>query len=521
MGALGLLVGVQGCAGPGPKMFPAAPKRVQTLGDGGLERWYDTTGDGRANYVELLSVEGVVESLGWDTTGDGLADDRVVLAEIPEEQIRHLVIILDSIPHFLVEQMWQHGRLRFGHPPGRVVCPFPVMTDLSLSEFFRVSPCPGVEAAYYDGSRLSRPYRVYLRSDNVKWAECVDYRMNHLAHAFAYSPNPSRIFRWLNHELGRIQHIFMAGNQKTTIGYVVGTSATGTRMGRNGLTASLIQVDRMGQAVLHDTRGRARITMFSDHGLNLSPSQRIELPELLARFGYRVRDNLLGPNDVVVPEFGLVTTAAIHTQTPASVAADVHGIEGIAFSCYLDDNDEVVVLSPSGRARIARSPQGRLRYRTEWGDPLELLPVIERLDRAGSADSEGYIDDQVLFEATQDHHYPDGVYRLWRAFHGLVENQPQVLLSIEDGWHCGSKGMSGMVDMAATHGNLDMLGSIGFIATMMGRSPPITRMEDLRHVLEQMGVPFDNTDCIAARTGMTAVRRSEQQIVKVCTNNQP
>ncbi|NLX14863.1 MAG: hypothetical protein GXY44_14600 [Phycisphaerales bacterium] len=492
---LSLLITAVGCAGPGPKMFPAAPARVQTHDNGTLERWYDTTGDGRADYVEHLSVEGVIESLGWDTNGDGRVDDLVMLSEIPENEIRHLVIIMDSVPYSMVEEMWHHGRLRFCYPPGRVISPFPVMTDLSISEFFGVSPCPGVESAYYDGHRLSRPYNVYLHSGNVKWGECVDYRMINLAHAFAYSKNPTRILKWLNHELGEIDKLFQAGNQKVTIGYVVGTSASGTRMGRNGLASALIQVDRMGQAILHDTRGRARITLFSDHGINLMPSRRIPLPELLAQFGYRVRLSLEGPQDVVVPEFGMVTTAAVYTQTPSSVATDLLGIEGVAATFHQDENDDVIILSRSGRARISRSPQGRFRYLTDWGDPLALLPIVEQLHQEGSVDSEGYIDDQTLFEATQEHLYPDCVHRLWRAFNGLIENQPQVLLSIQDGWHCGCKAMSEMVDMSSTHGNLTAMSSIGFLTTMMGRPPAFARMADLRHILDQMGIQLADTNC--------------------------
>ncbi len=490
IGTLGLLLSVSGCAGPGPKMFPPAPIRIQTLDQGGLERWYDTDGNGRADYVERLNTEGIVESLGWDTNGDGRADEQVVLAEVPEDEIRHLVIILDSLPYRMVDEIWQQGRLRFCHPPARIISPFPAMTDLSLSEFFGVSPCLGIESAYYDGHRLSSPYNVYLNSGNVKWDRCVDYRMNNLAHLFAYDPD--QVLKWLNHELGEIRNTFLTGRKKTTIGYVVGTSAAGTRLGRNGLIVSLVQVDRMGQALLHDTRGRARITLLSDHGINLVPSKRIPLPELLAQFGYRVKNNLAGPNDVVVPEFGMVTCAAIYTQNPASVAADVLGIEGIAATYYLDVNDEVVILSHSGRARIAQRPQGRFRYLAEWGDPLELLTIIEQLRQKGSVDTEGFMDDQILYEATREHCYPDGVYRLWRAFHGLIQNQPQVLISVRDGWHCGCKTMSELVDMAATHGNLETRSSIGFVASMMGRPPAITRMEHLRQVLEQMGVPFEN-----------------------------
>ena len=201
-----------GCAGPGPKMFPPAPARVEQLPDSAIRRWYDTNLDGRADYCEHYSAEGSITALGYDRNGDMQIDEHVVLEEIPADKVRHLVLILDSVPFLMVEELRALGRLRMFYTPARVISPFPVMTDLCLSEFFGVSPCPGIESAYYDGRRVTDRYSVYLNAGNVNWKENVDYRMDHVAHAFAYSePSP-----WLGHELRAIRELFFGGNKRLT-----------------------------------------------------------------------------------------------------------------------------------------------------------------------------------------------------------------------------------------------------------------------------------------------------------------
>jgi hypothetical protein len=258
-------------------------------------------------------------------------------------------------------------------------------------------------------------------------------------------------------------------------------------LGRNGHHAALVRLDRMCQQIVYDTRGRVQITLLSDHGHNLVASRRLSLVDELQRCGYRVRTSLQGPDDVVVPEFGAVNCAALHTRSPAAVARDVIGIDGVELTSYRTDGD-VVVLSRQGRARISRS-DGRYCYRAERGDPLRLLPILETLAARGEVDSQGYVRDDVLFAATTDHVYPDVVHRLWRAFNGLVTHTPDVLVSVEDGWHCGNPTLSKILDMSAIHGNLNALSSTAFVMTTVEPLPPVLRMQDLADALRERGVP--------------------------------
>lgn len=474
-----------GCAGPGPRMLPPAGQSLEPAGDGRFHRWYDTDDDQRPDYCECLSAEGRLESLGYDRDQDGQVDEWVTLSEVPADEIRDLVLILDSIPYGMVAEQQLAGRFSFIPPASRIVAPFPVMTDVSLCEFWGLSPVPGIESAYYDGEKLTDALDVYLGAENTPWHGCVDYALRHDAHAFAYLWPKG----WLGHELKRIQDLFMESNE-STVGYVVSTSGLGAVYGRTGHQIGLVRLDRFCQSLLKETRGRVRITLMSDHGHYMGgPSRRVRLAKTLEYLGYHVGKYLHNNNDVVVPEFGMVTCAAIYTRQPEQVASDVVGIEGIDLAAYLNKEDHVVVMSQAGLAEIVRK-KNRYRYIPIYGDVLEMKPTLEQLARAGQVDADGYIDDRVLLKATLSHDRPDAMHRLWRAFHGLIEHPPQVMVTVKDGWFCGSGAMEEFIELIGAHGNLRQDSTYGFMASMAGPLPPAMRMEDARSELAEIGVTF-------------------------------
>jgi len=468
---------------------PVAAARVDHQPDKTSERWYDVNGNGQPDYREVLSPAGVVSHIGYDTNEDGRIDEDVDLAKVPADETRHLIVILDSVPIGMVEEFWDQGRLRYFPKPTRVISPFPVMTDPVLSEFFDRSPLPGVEAEYFDGKKLTNGYATYAEDGNTPWHANVDYFLNPPLHSVAYLWQRA----WFEHELRRIQEIYAGhrkGHERRMVAYVVGTSALGAKQGRDGHAIGLVTLDRFCMTMLYDTHGRIRISLFSDHGHNLVESRRIALKKQMAQLGYRVGETLQQPGDVVIPEFGLVTCAAIHTREPAQVARDVVNIDGIELAAYRGNDDTIVVTDRKGVATITHSPAG-FRYEIQLGDPLRLKPVFDRLRAEGKLDPAGFVGDRVLFEATAVHVYPDVIQRLWRAFHGLFTNVPDVFVSIDDGWCVGSPTMLRLLGgLRGAHGNLRESSSCGFAATMSGPLPPVVRMADLRAAFHTAGVPL-------------------------------
>lgn len=471
-----------GCAGPGPRLFQTAPVAVEQV-SGGQRRWYDFTGQGHGDYYEFISPQGRVTEIGYASCGESTL--KVVrLDEVPPREQRHLVLLLDSVPYVVAEDYWNQGRLRYFYRPVIQVSPFPVMTDLSFAEFFGSSPEGGVEAEYHDGRRMTSGYNVYAAGTNAKWERYSDYVLSPMLHPEMYLD----AYPWTNHEFRSIQDDYLRHPRPMMVAYSVGTSSLGANHARTGHEHALDVLEGYCRFLVYETQGRARITMLSDHGHAFYEGRWLPLAKRLGQLGYRVtRGTLKGPKDVAVPEFGLVSCAVVYTQSAAEVARDTLTIEGVEVSAYVDRED-VVVLRKDGLARISRS-SGRYRYAPEQGDPLEIMPAIEKLRAQGQVDAEGFIADDVLFQATAHGTYPDAVHRLWRAFHGLVEHTPDVMLSISEPYYVGSPTMKTVLrNIVGVHGSLRPMSTYGMCMTMSGVLPPVQRQGDLRANLIRIGV---------------------------------
>jgi hypothetical protein len=75
------------------------------------------------------------------------------------------------------------------------------------------------------------------------------------------------------------------------------------------------------------------------------------------------------------------------------------------------------------------------------------------------------------------------VYRLWRGFHGLIVNTPEVLLSLEPGWYVGNPDMDKWIILTGAHGNLRQASSYGFLMTTAGELPSVIRADQVADTL--------------------------------------
>lgn len=481
--AVGLLTG---CADTAVRLFPVAPQAESQLYETPAFRNYDLDHDGTDDYREIFGDDSRVAAIAYrNSPGDGPnAWETVHLDEAARaDDARDLIIILDSIPCRMVAQAWAAGRFRLFHPPSRTIPPFPVMTDPSLAEFFHATPCPAIEAEYFDGRRLRNGYEHHLENPNTPWHPFVDYRMPTVAQIPIYTtPGP-----WFDNELLDIEDRILEPGRRRLVAYMVTTSSLGAWDGRDGHQVALVRLDRMCQYIVHALRGRVRITLMSDHGHDLLESRPIPLKEMLERFGYHVGTTLKHPGDVVVPTFAVVSMAAIHTHEPAAVARDTIGIEGVELAIYRD-GDGVTVLSRDGSARLTKRGDAYC-YVASGKDPLLLETARQSLAASGKLGADGFASDADWFAVTADHVYPDPLRRIWNAFNGLFEHSPDVLLSLEDGYHYGSPFMTKYLDgLSAAHGSLRRSCSYGFVMSTVGGLPPVLRMGELRDALRATGV---------------------------------
>jgi hypothetical protein len=159
--------------------------------------------------------------------------------------------------------------------------------------------------------------------------------------------------------------------------------------------------------------------------------------------------------------------------------------KGVRFACY-EDGPAVAVRTADGLAAVERR-QDRYRYRATQADPLQLLPVFERLKAEGQLDADGFAADRALFEATATHVYPDACDRLWRAFHGLVENAPDVIADLEGGYYAGMESRAFFYRTAAsTHGDLERASSTAVLMSTAGPLPPVLRSRDVPKAMQEL-----------------------------------
>ncbi len=466
--------------------FPETPMSQSNSPHGG-QISYDTDGDGRADYFEFIDESGRKSGIAYDYNNDAQPDSFVYLDKLPSSRCRHLVIILDGFTYDLVKDFYDKGHLRFFHPPVRVVAPFPTMTDLCIADALNHIPCLSYEALYYDRRkrRLTRGTWDYLHVRNEAWVGDLDYRGPIILDTFSYlSP-----WQVVKKQIAQAHSVFSRRDGREVILYFVGTAGMGTTNGTEGQLRCLRIVERLVGQVMCETRGLVKITMLADHGHTGKPFENAHLSKYLKQKGWRPAKRLRKKRDFVHIEFGLVTYAAFLTRDAPGLAADLAGAGSVDLAAYMVP-EGVAVVSSRGSAVISEK-DGRFRYRAQKGDVLLLKEVITKLDKEGKVDAEGYIDDSAFFEATVTHEYPDALRRLWRAFYGLVENVPDVVVSLKDEYCSGSSGYSAILKRASTHGGFNYTNSVTFIMSTAGPLPEAMRSDEIpEHLGRLFNRPF-------------------------------
>jgi hypothetical protein len=468
-----------GCASE-PSFPPAIKMRVE---NNETVFGFDTDGDQQPDFWQYQQADGRKHALAYADAESGQPGERIELDRIDASECPHFVIVLDGVPFELVHDLYREGHFRFFHPPARVICCYPAMTDLALSELFHAGRCLAYQARYFDRelNRFTDGNAVYLSGRNSPWLKLMDYRCSFWWDGLAYL-DPRAVF---NHEINGIARTFRKIDTGEAHAYTVATAGLGTRGGREGIRTYLCTIDRLCEQIIYERRGRVQLTLTADHGHNLVENERISFRRTLEAGGYRQAKSLRKPGDVVPVAYGLVTYAAFFTDDPAGVAECLLGREQVEFACYPSGN-AIVARDRAGEARITRGDSGFV-YDSSSGDPLRLVEIIEHLRAEGKVSEVDEIDPEALFEATLDHTYPDPLARLWGAFHELVEHPPDLIVNLRDGACYGSGFFHAMIGrVSSTHGSLNRASSTTFVLTTLGELPPAMRSCDLLPRLEEL-----------------------------------
>lgn len=477
-----MTVGLWICCGCASELSFPAPIETRTENNE-IVFAFDTNGDKQADFWQYQRPDGRKHALAYATDKSGRPGERIELDTLDTSECPHFIIVLDGVPFELVDELYREGHFRFFHPPSRVVCCFPAMTDLALSELFHAGRCLAYQARYFDRetNRITDGNKVYLSGRNSPWLAQMDYRCSFWWDALAYL-TPRAVF---DHEIKGIVNTFRAIDDGQARAYTVGTAGLGTRGGREGIIKYLRTIDRLCEQIIYERRGRAHLTVTADHGHNLVENRRISFRKTLKAGGYRQTKSLHKPDDVVAVGYGLVTYAAFFTADPAGVAKCLLEHEDVEFACYPSEGG-IVICDRNGAARITKGQTGFV-YDLSQADPLKLAAIIERLRRNGQVTANGEIDAATLFAATLDHDYPDPLARIWGAFHGLVENPPDLIVNLRDGACYGSRFFHTMIGrVGSTHGSLNHMNCTTFVLTTLGKLPPAMRTSEVLPALEKL-----------------------------------
>jgi len=459
------------------------PVRIWTEGDETVLA-FDADRDGRTDYWQYQRADGRKHALAYPAQTEQAPGPPVDLDQIDPAQCPHFLIVLDGIPFELVDHLWRAGHFRWFHRPSRVICCYPSMTDLALSELFGTRPCLGYQALYFDrrNNRLSDGNRVYLSGANSPWLDRMNYRCSLWWDARAYL-DPQAVF---DHEIRGLRRSFRSVAAGPACGYSVGTAGLATRGGQPALEACLTEIDALCEEIIYERRGRVKITLTADHGHNLTDNRRVSFEKLLTAAGYRPAGSLRGPRDVVMISYGLVTYVELFTKDPAGVAQCLVEHPDVEFVCY-PEGEAIVVRDRCGQARITRGRLG-FGYDSTGGDPLRLAAIADQLGGQAGLDTDDGVEDEAWFQATIEHDYPDPLRRIWRAFHGLVENPPDLIVNLRDGACHGSKFFYAVIGghVPSTHGSLNRRNSTTFVMSMLGELPPALRSEDVLPALDRL-----------------------------------
>jgi hypothetical protein len=261
--------------------------------------------------------------------------------------------------------------------------------------------------------------------------------------------------------------------------------------GPRRLEAALESLDRILREIQEWCGRETEIVLFSDHGMNLEENRRIHLQTHLRRHGFKVTDHLRERRSIAIPAFGLCGYAALYCtdDVDASRAAEaITGLEGVDFAIHRDGANAILLRGERGVARIHRRANGvgiKYRYEQIENDPLQLAATVKSIRDEGQMDEQGFAPDQLWYERTAAHIYPDALSNLYQSLHEpRVHHTADVLLSLHDGYYYGMSFFSRFIRLAATHGNALRASTSAFMMSTHRAFPAHVRASDAQPFLK-------------------------------------
>ena len=398
-----------------------------------------------------------------------------------------LIFALDGVPFDLMDELHKEGFFKGFYKPGRLVSTFPSLTRPAFSRMLIGGKPFGYERLYFDSSENRIKGFTLLKKIFSSAKKYPDYHPR--LHFLGFPGYIAYVFpdRFTQTAMDGFKKRVVEFKGTEFIAYMGISDAISHVRGREALKNFLKRISRL----LDETRNESGVQMdmvvFSDHGNNFVPNQWVDLVTPLAKAGFTDSKHLETQKDFVLIQNGFVSSAAIYCsdETAPSIAETLSHVNGVDFSVFKAGNS-VIVHGKNARAQI-RKQEDRFRYIPITGDPLGLFPIMNDLNKTGKADTNGFIHENDLWEATRDHIYPDPLRRIWDGLHNLVQYPSTILVSFKDGYAFGPDIFNRQLiaGRESTHGALLASHSNGFFMTDFKPVKPYNRPKTVADLLKK------------------------------------
>ncbi len=412
------------------------------------------------------------------------AADRLPIPDCDRDPAlpRVVIISLDGVPFRTIEMAREQGA--FGGWPTAVplVSTFPSMTNVAFAAVYRpfgLGPISGYEMLHFDGDKNDTVGGgpVGYKKNAYGWRDYyhVMSRTTWQKRGTYFYPN-----RKVANTMEKLAQEVLQTDREVVVAHVGTTDPLAHFRGDDRVVQALLAISE----ALDDLRRRHReerdreltFVLLSDHG-NTSTKVRFDdgIRDRLRDAGLRVNDSLKQPRDVVTPTYGVVSFGALFTapENAETAARAVVGHNGINLGAWISEPGRIRVISAEHEAEIRWAGAygaRRIGYFPVDGDPLLLLPAVQRLREANAFDEDGLAGENLWFAESALEEFPDAPRRLIDGLEGtFVAHEATVLLSFEEGYAWGvfparlaAHMLGGLI---GTHGGLDRVSSLGFFLT--------------------------------------------------------
>lgn len=399
---------------------------------------------------------------------------------------RVLVWAVDGLSHEAFVHAQQQGLFRRFAYVGRHVAPYPSMSHPSWTEVSGAARLFGlrgtlrsVEANWFDLDHMrvaDDPRQVFARQAGpYNYMRGFDWYFDPISEPLMYFEGEKMADRELAGAERDILERFTGSHHVVFLGAADAIAHTHL----DGLHRYLRRLDAMMSRVADSlaARGGAPVRQFivSDHGnvgafregateRRLTP---VSFDGVIREAGLVRRDtgSISRSNEISIVTLALASMVNVYfadlgRRRDFARAALRHPAVELVTWHEVRDGDRYVVVSSAGHgeAELRWRDDGTLSYTIVTGNPLSIPEAL-----TSTRSSPRWVTDAAMRAATQDGPYPDAPYRLVRSASKSVENAPDLIVNLREGY-CWAGSLGRYVKMVRTHGALSARSTLGVVA---------------------------------------------------------